>query len=623
MKKYLLPLFFICLLSIKCNKDTFNYQYTENDRTTEITRSQDSDTPIASDIEKLLYLGLDTTDLLIRNDYYIADGVCVPKNILDTIPLQNRISQLSFISRHFYKIYYKINTSGHQSLTQCFIDGLCEFKTFSSDSGLDIMYGTTDHTDKSYFPVNLKISNDYTSEDPLVFPVVDALYDAPYQNVIINKKNPLWSQISSNTLQFTYMVMHAVGESLKFDSINYYNESDRSIMMSEHLLATYPDLWNGLSQNDINCICEIFPKIAETNFSFSWEPSLPHNVLQKNTEYTLTISSDNDCCLSPGTGFNIDIMKNGVSALNVSKSHINGTDSFLISFGEAGNYTLSAWVNDGNVQKLHKQTIELSVAENNITFENPDSVIELNIPYTFTYEYYQPNHTNITYEFSVEEAMFGEPIECNMQINGNTLILTPLEYGCYYIDAIVKSNGEEVARKCCNLTILNDMGTDVRMIYDTDASSATPASMDNTYVRHFYYDIHQERPNGNNARTAYFFEYETETQQWNVDLARIVCRNWFLDYNLITFEEGETEKRSTLEMVQHGNMIGYRDAYYQSYTGNIYCPVNGLRFVENKNALSLPMHRIAMRIKNKNDTSQVARPELDIVSYDYVDIDND
>lgn len=615
---------------IGCTNDMHYVQPIEIERCTEITRSQYIDSLIMDDIEKILLLGVDTTNLLIRDSYYIADGVCVPKAILDEPIYQNRISQNSAINSHFYNIYYKLPSSSSigSQLYNCFVTAILEWSVLSNGSGLNILYGPQATTDKTYFQVNLNLSRDYRVDDPLVFPVLESMpQDVPYQNIIINRNNPLWNQVSSNHTQFTYLVMHAVGESLKFDSIDYYDEFDRSIMMSEHLLATVPDLWNGLSRNDIDGIHEAFAVAPEAMFTYAWSPSIEvdaiqRNILQKNVAYILTISSDGMCCQSVGTEFHIKIMKHGASESNVIGSHIYGTDSFSITFEESGYYSLTVWANDSGVKELHKQTIDLYVVENEFVAA-PSASVGLNCATTLQYKYYHPDHQNITYDFSVEEAMFGAPLEGLVQVNENVCIVTPQEYGCYYVDAIVKSDGVEIDRKTYNLTVLNDMGVNVEMIYDLDASDMRPRSMYDTYVNHYYYDIVQERPSGNNARTAYFFEYETETQTWNEAPNRAVCRNWFLDYNFIIFAEGETEKRSVLQMVQHGDMLSYRDAYYQYYTGNVYCPMNGLRLVDDKNILSLPMHRIIMPIKNIEVGPQVARPELNIVSSDIVHRDYD
>jgi len=608
---------------VGCNDDIAHIQHINVKQHLATTRAQYTDSLVMDDVEKLLLLGLDTTNLLIRDSYYIADGVCVPKSILDGQLQQSRISQNNSISSHYHNVYYRLPSSSvSNSLYQCFVDAITTWTTYSSSSGLNISYGSQATTNKAYFQINLEVSSSYQVDDPLVFPIFESTQQyAPYKNIVINKNSSLWNQVASNSTQFTYLVMHAIGESLKFDSIDYYDGVDRSIMLSEELLATEPELWDGLSYNDINGINEAFPISPVPVFTYTWTPSLEsttaqRNILQKNTEYTLAISSSGTCCQSVGTEFHIKVMQNDAIASNVTGSHISGTDSFSITFEESGHYTLTVWVNDSDVKELHKQTIDLYVVENEFSVVTPANV-GLNNAITLQYQYYHPDHQNITYEFSVEEVMFNDEEETSPSIteqtNGNRYTITPQKYGCFYIDAIVKSNGVEVDHKYCNLTVLNDMGTNVRMVYDVAASGVRPYSMTDTYVNNYYFDIIQERPLGNNARTAYFFEYETETQSWNEAPTRVVCRYWFLDYNLIIFDENETEKRSMLEMVQHGEMISYRDAYYQYYTGNLYCPVNGLWFVNNKDILTLPMHRVFVDIENYTENPIISDIELNIV----------
>ncbi len=612
---------------ISCN-NVVECDYIEDNRESIIsaTRSIDTDS-LTEDLNRMLELGIDTTNLLVRDSYYVAGGVYVPKNILrdHSIP-QTRISQNSNIHRHFYNVYYRIPIQTTSNMYQATVAGIRRWNQINNDCALNVDCGPNNRHDTSYFQVNIEFM-DFLRDDPLVAPMYEG-GEAPYSTMYINTNNPLLNIAIENN-QYVYLIMHLVGESLRFQEVDTYDIYNRSIMMSDDLLETHHKLWLDLTAEDIVGVINAFPKQAEPEFSYIWNPTIETtqsgmNLFQKGVEYTLTIESNGNCCQnSIGTSYGIDITKDGAPTSDVNVSEVSSTtNSFHITFDERGQYELSAWVNDGEIRNLHLQGTDLYVVENEFIVVPPASV-GLNYATNLQYKYYHPDHQNITYDFSVEEAMFGAPLECLMQVNENVCIVTPQDYGCYYIDAIVKSDGVEIDRKTYNLTVLNDMGVNVEMIYDLDASDMRPRSMYDTYVNHYYYDIVQERPSGNNARTAYFFEYETETQTWNEAPTRAVCRNWFLDYNLITFAEGETEKRSVLQMVQHGDMLSYRDAYYQYYTGNVYCPVNGLRLVDDKNILSLPMHRIGMPIKNIEVGPQVAKPELNILSCDIVHRDYD
>ena len=71
-------------------------------------------TPLEQDIATMLELGLDTTNLLIREDYYMAKGICVYKNVLEEARnsprIQDRMSQDETIHRHYHKVYYKLSS---------------------------------------------------------------------------------------------------------------------------------------------------------------------------------------------------------------------------------------------------------------------------------------------------------------------------------------------------------------------------------------------------------------------------------------------------------------------------------------------------------------------------------
>ena len=154
-------------------------------------------TPLEQDVATMLELGLDTTNMLIRDDYYMVKGICVPKSVLEearnTPNLQGRISQNQPINQHYRKIHYKLPYDSGTMWTNT----MAAIEQWNSiqDCGLVIDASIHERIDMSYFQIEWVVSNYYFETDPLVFPIYKADYTQPYDQIIINISNPLWNTI--------------------------------------------------------------------------------------------------------------------------------------------------------------------------------------------------------------------------------------------------------------------------------------------------------------------------------------------------------------------------------------------------------------------------------------------
>lgn len=420
-------------------------------------------TPLEQDVATMLELGLDTTNMLIRDDYYMVKGICVPKSVLEearnTPNLQGRISQNQPINQHYRKIHYKLPYDSGTMWTNT----MAAIEQWNSiqDCGLVIDASIHERIDMSYFQIEWVVSNYYFETDPLVFPIYKADYTQPYDQIIINISNPLWNTIWVNNMGMS-LFMHAIGESLRFESVDYYNGADPSIMMSEDLLEQYPNLWGGFTANDLIGIRSAFPEQEEPQFVYTWSPNveaLPSEgtyILKEGVNYTLTITSNTHCCLSSsGVLFGIDIRKKNSSSTNgITQTRLSGENNkFTVCIDNEGEYELTAWVNDGVTGNLHEQTIDLLLGEDEFVYIEPDST-RLRVPYTIRYNHI--THPSRTVEYSISELMFdnGTGASATLSQSGDECTVTLRKYGCYVLNAIIRDNDQVIDTVYFNMTKL-------------------------------------------------------------------------------------------------------------------------------------------------------------------------
>lgn len=174
------------------NSDSLIANYSESESVL-TTRSMTESTSLEQDITTMLELGLDTTNLLIREDYYIADGICVPKSVLKearNLPnIGSRMTQNETINRHYHRVYYKLPFDDSHELYQATAAAVFRWGSIS-DSGLETDCGFHERYDNTFYQIEMLINNFYSQYDPLVFPIYNT-YNAPYQTVVINTNNPL------------------------------------------------------------------------------------------------------------------------------------------------------------------------------------------------------------------------------------------------------------------------------------------------------------------------------------------------------------------------------------------------------------------------------------------------
>lgn len=406
-----------------------------------------------------------------------------------------------------------------------------------------------------------------------------------------------------------YLVMHAVGESLKFASVDTYSIYEPSIMMSEDLLEDRPNLWCDFTANDLVAIANAFPKQDEPQFTYQWSPNVEITyeqayLLTEGINYTLTISSNATCCTSStGTAFGIDIKKSDSTSTNgIVFTKVDGTSNkFNVRIDNEGQYMLTAWVNDGNnISGLHQQTVELSVlgGVEEFVFNAPDTML-LHTPYKVNYVH--TAHPTRTVEYSIREIMFDNGTGRNATLvqSGDSCTVTLNKYGCYVLNAIVKENGQVVARKFINMTKMLDLPNRDRttILLDETNYDYTDTAITNIDTLSSYSYCLIMPPIPKSDRFACLVESEYEIRN-GYSAGRRIDRRWFLKLNLLQIHEStsayviQIAKRYQLPTlyklidVTHTPIAeGFTGWRYEYYTGRIYIPLDGMRMV-NSNIIS-------------------------------------
>lgn len=578
-------------------------------------------TPLEQDIATMLELGLDTTNLLIREDYYIAGGICVYKDVLEeernSPRIQDRMSQEGTIHRHYHKVYYKLPFDSGHSLYQATIAAVYRWGAIE-DSSLETDCGFHNCLDLSFYTVNVQINDYYSEYDPLVFPVYVNNH-APYGTVVINTSNPLWYVACDNN-QYMYLMMHAIGESLKFQSVDTYSIYEPSIMMSEDLLETHPQLWCDFTADDIADIIRAFPKQEEPQFVYSWSPMVEMTseqayILQEGVNYVLTISSNAECCQHPGgSTYDMDVTnKNTSSTSGISVTNMSDdNDMFNIRIDTTGEYELTAWVNNGAQRFLHSQKVDVVVGEDKFVF-NASDTMRLNTAYQIKYEHFA--HPSRTVEYSIGEIMFDEGAGTNATLRqfDDNCIVSLRRNGCYVVSAIVKEQGQAIDTAYFNMTNLMDFPNNISLEVDEivdDYQDAVVGSIDTLQSYSYIFSVprlrildrfacyvqvrHQTNlvmPFGNrfadveNGFINKLMNYSYYPLQINYDSNMGVAPLW-VRYKLPILYKSEAANPQPMN-------IGL---WYDSYTGRILRPANGFREVQGTTIYDQPMEYIDVPI---------------------------
>lgn len=598
-------------------------------------------TPLEQDIATMLELGLDTTNLLIREDYYMAKGICVYKNVLEEARnsprIQDRMSQDRVIHRHCHKVYYELPFDESDSLYQKTLAAVYRWDEVD-DSGLEVNCGFHTCMDSSFYTVNVQIDDYYSEYDPLVFPVYDYHENAPYGRIVINTSNPLWAAAQEYD-QYEYLMMHAIGESLKFESIDSYNSVNPSIMMSEDLLDIYHQLWCNFTSNDIDDIVRAFPKQEEPKFVYSWNPAVETTseqsyILKEGINYVLTISSNAECCQVPGgITFGVSVNnKNTFSLSGISVTDIpNGNDTFNIRIDGAGEYELTTWANDTYTRHLHKQKVDVLVGEDKFVFNAPDTM-RLNTAYQIKYEHFA--HPSRTVEYSIGEIMFDEGADTNATLRqfDDNCIVSLRRNGCYVVSAIVKEQGQAIDTAYFNMTKLMDFPSVETMSFNIDTivddyQDAVVSNIDT--LQSYSYVLSMRRINIMD-RFACYVQVEHQTSlampwanRWtdveNGYLTRIMMYGYYpiqlvyesimgiaplwVRYILPTLYRSETIDPLPLTV----------SSWYDFYTGRLFLPVDGFREVKGTTIYDQPIKYIDIPITMQTELGVQSEPVLQIM----------
>ena len=597
-------------------------------------------TPLEQDIATMLELGLDTTNLLIREDYYMAKGICVYKNVLEEARnsqrIQDRMSQDETIHRHYHKVYYKLPFDSGNSLYQATVAAVYRWGSIA-DSNLETDCGFHTCMDSSFYTVDVQIDNYYSEYDPLVFPVYQN-ENTPYGRVVINTSNPLWAVANDNN-QYMYLVMHAIGESLKFDSVDTYSIYEPSIMMSEDLLEYHPNLWCDFTANDIDDIVRAFPKQEEPKFVYSWNPAVETTseqayILKEGITYVLTISSTAECCQGlSDPEFSLVARKKGSTGTNLNiATPVSGYDNkFNVCINNSGAYELTAWLNDGVVGKLHEQTIDVLVGEDKFVFNAPDTM-RLNTAYQIKYEHFA--HPSRTVEYSIGEIMFDEGAGTNatlLQFDDNCIV-SLRRNGCYVVSAIVKEQGQAIDTAYFNMTKLMDFPSVETMSFniDTIVDDYQDAVVSNIDTLQSYSYVFSMRRINIMDRFACYVQVEHQTSlampwanRWtdveNGYLTRIMMYGYYpiqlvyesimgiaplwVRYVLPTLYRSETIDPLPLTV----------SSWYDFYTGRLFLPVDGFREVKGTTIYDQPIKYIDIPITMQTELGVQSEPVLQIM----------
>ncbi len=323
-----------------------------------------------------------------------------------------------------------------------------------------------------------------------------------------------------------------------------------------------------------------------------------------NTNYTLNLNYVNEY-YNNSNGFTYDYMvkykriDDNVLVDRTSTVLISKTgQQALFNFNLPGEYLITASIKYGSALVDTYETT-CRVVGGRIVMNNGDDEAILNIPYSFIYYYWHPEHQNVTYEFKLSEELFDMGSANNIiydQDRENSFMVSFRDYGCYYIEAIVKDGYTVCDRKIVNFTKLYRLDPCVFELYEIKANPNTGQEVSTL----FKYKLHLGTESNITERFYGEAQRVKEVRRaFYIGKERRVEREFTHYIHPILLPK---ESQTTLELSDggFGRTITPFDSYevYYTYNGYIYYPEDRVGLANSTNPEDLPREGVKYEVIN-------------------------
>lgn len=323
-----------------------------------------------------------------------------------------------------------------------------------------------------------------------------------------------------------------------------------------------------------------------------------------NTNYTLNLNYVNEY-YNNSNGFTYDYMvkykriDDNVLVDRTSTVLISKTgQQALFNFNLPGEYLITASIKYGSALVDTYETT-CRVVGGRIVMNNGDDEAILNIPYSFIYYYWHPEHQNVTYEFKLSEELFDMGSANNIiydQDRENSFMVSFRDYGCYYIEAIVKDGYTVCDRKIVNFTKLYRLDPCVFELYEIKANPNTGQEVSTL----FKYKLHLGTESNITERFYGEAQRVKEVRRaFYIGKERRVERE-FTHYIHPILLPKESQTTLVLSDGGFGRTITPFDSYevYYTYNGYIYYPEDRVGLANSTNPEDLPREGVKYEVIN-------------------------
>lgn len=326
--------------------------------------------------------------------------------------------------------------------------------------------------------------------------------------------------------------------------------------------------------------------------------------------YTLVLQDANCCTSQSFWQYSVSLSKGTKDVTSRFVTPLDSGKAFQLRISEYGQYTLIVRALDRNLQVVHCKEFTLYVPKCNFIYTATD-MVNFDEEYTFRFDYWHPNHLNPSVNVSITEEMFGlSDSEDNFSVTYNQAELScdiaiscP---GCYFVRIDLMDGNKVLDTRLCNITKMIRVPETTTISYASGSSNITPYIEGNTAYNiegRYFYDIRF----GNiedYERFACIVESEYENRNgFSEDgvYQRRIDRQWHR--NLYIFRDNVLKanaKYSLPTLYFKTSPIpteeGFERWKYEYYTGYVYCPLDGVREVEDKVLYKLPLQEVYTQI---------------------------
>ena len=580
---------------------------------------------ISQELQYLAELGYDISRVLVTPSFYILEGKFkIDRQCLHLVTDRQSQSMNVILHPHYRKIGI-VPVYGQYDGTSHLSEAIDQWNYMDCD----VKFSLVTNNCSEEFPVRVYWDfNDYDMDpenpsDLVILGVRDAeREDVPIESVSINIGHGLWDLLSIRNAE-DYCCLHALARVAGFPVMETYDQSHCSIFDDPIHYYQNSYIFCGISSVDETYIESVYGVVSTEPYTYYWGPDLggsEQNILLQNKDYSLSLNNDSGCCVNTDVWMKISVFDdcgNNVTTSVVSDDTITINENFLLNFDQVGQYIVNLMVYDeyiGSVWPIHRlENIAIEVRGNHFTTEC-DNIV-LNQPYDVTYHYWNPECPNATIEYSINEVLFQMPEDvcgASLSQSNNSATVQLSQNGCYYVTAVVKNNGIPIDTAYCNLTKLIRLPEteDSIIISQNSVNGVASSSIEldlkedpiqlATYIAEEYnYGIEINNCFGL-GRFACLVESEYENRNNFVidnSIIRRIDRQWFMRLhsltasNIINTSEFDLPTLYLLYNTEPNDQ-GFVRWRYEYYTGKVYCPLDGIREVDDLKVYNLPMQTV-------------------------------